>query len=187
MQPDHRVAEASARVGRLEAALKVLGENDPDAEPLKAALKQAGIHARVWPVGERLDLCLQYVARVKKQLARAEDQVRTAQEVQRQTEEKLKNGLRDLEVLRLEANVTLREMDVEPREEITRLRAQVAQLQLERQATEDADFVRAKKARTSAAESLLVQGGHGSNASDVMLTLIDAADSTLREAERVVA
>ena len=42
-----KFAEASARVGRLEAALKVLGEEDPDAEPLKAALKQARIHARV--------------------------------------------------------------------------------------------------------------------------------------------
>ena len=106
-------------------------------------------------MGERLDLCLQHVARVKKQLVRAEDQVRIAQEVQRQTEEKFKNGLRDLEVLRLEAseqtsscppNATPREMDVEPNEEITRLRAQVAQLQLERQASEDADSVRAKKA-----------------------------------------
>ena len=29
-----RCAEASARVERLEAALKVLGEEDPDAEPL---------------------------------------------------------------------------------------------------------------------------------------------------------
>ena len=99
-KPMHPEQEASARVGRLEAALKMLGENDPDAEPLKAALKQARIHARVRPVGERLDLCLQYTARVKKQLARAEEQVRTAQEVQRQTVEKLNNGLRDLEVLR---------------------------------------------------------------------------------------
>ena len=115
-------------------------------------LEEARIHARVRPMGERLDLCLQYVARVRQQLVRAEDQVRIAQEVQRQTEEKLKNGLRDLEVLRLVAseqtpscppNATPREMDVEPNEEITRLRAQVAQLQLARQATEGADCVRA--------------------------------------------
>ena len=55
-------------------ALQLLGEDDPDAEPLKVALKQVRMHARVRPVGERLDLCLQYVARVKKQVARAEDQ-----------------------------------------------------------------------------------------------------------------
>ena len=59
VHPQQRCAEASVRVERLEAALKVLGEEDPDAEPMKAALKQARIHARVRPVGERFDLCLQ--------------------------------------------------------------------------------------------------------------------------------
>ena len=42
-------------------------------------------------------LCLQHIARVKKQVARAQEQVRAAQEVQQQMEEKLANGLRDLE------------------------------------------------------------------------------------------
>ena len=46
VHPQQRCVEASVRVERLEAALKVLGEEDPDAEPLKAALKQARIHAR---------------------------------------------------------------------------------------------------------------------------------------------
>ena len=104
MHPEQRTVEAGARVQRLEAALTALGENDSDAEPLKAALKQARSQARVRPMGERLDLCLQYVARVKKQVAKAEEQVRAAQEVLRQTQEKLKNGLRDLEVLRAEAS-----------------------------------------------------------------------------------
>ena len=75
VHPDQRSAEASARVRRLEAALSVLGEDDPDAEPLEVVLKQARIHARVRPVGERLDLCLQYIARLKKQFARAQEQV----------------------------------------------------------------------------------------------------------------
>ena len=39
--PQQKVADAAARVGRLEAALQLLGEDDPDAEPLKVALKQA--------------------------------------------------------------------------------------------------------------------------------------------------
>ena len=65
-----RPRSASDRAERLEAALKVLGEEDPDAEPLKAAFKQARIHVRVRAVGERLDLCFQYIARVKKQVAR---------------------------------------------------------------------------------------------------------------------
>ena len=68
VHPQQRYAEASARVERLETDLKVLGEEDPDAKPLKAAVKQARIHARLRPVGERLDLCLQYIARVKKQV-----------------------------------------------------------------------------------------------------------------------
>ena len=61
VRPQQRIAEASARVARLEA------ENDPDAEPLlKVALKKARVQAQVCPVGERLDLCLQFIARVKK-------------------------------------------------------------------------------------------------------------------------
>ena len=87
MHPEQRTVEAGARVQRLEAALTALGENDPDAEPLKAALKQAWSQARVRPVGERLDLCLQYVARVKKQVAKAEEQVQAAQEVEANTRE----------------------------------------------------------------------------------------------------
>ena len=83
--PQQKVAEAAARVGRVEAALALLGEDDPDAEPLKVALKQAKLQARVRPVGERLDLRLQYV----RQVARAEEQVREAKEVQAQMEEKL--------------------------------------------------------------------------------------------------
>ena len=35
--PQQKVAEAAARVGRLKAALALLGEDDPDAEPLKVA------------------------------------------------------------------------------------------------------------------------------------------------------
>ena len=75
VHPQQKAADAAARVGRLEAALRLLGEDDPDPESLKVALKQARMHAR-----ERLDLCLQHVVRVKKQVARAEDQVREARE-----------------------------------------------------------------------------------------------------------
>ena len=44
VRPQQRYAEALVRVERVEAVLKVLGEEDTDAEPLKA-LKQARIHA----------------------------------------------------------------------------------------------------------------------------------------------
>ena len=52
LHPRHGVAEASALVERLE--------DDPDAEPMKAALKRAKIQTQMLPVGERLDLCFQY-------------------------------------------------------------------------------------------------------------------------------
>ena len=196
VHPQQKVAEASARVGRLEAALRLLGEDDPDAEPLKVALKQARMQARVRPVGERLDLCLQYVARVKKQLTRAEDQVREAREAHAQMEEKLANGLRDLEALRAEASaqprscpepVTPRQgMEVDPNEELIRLRAQVAELQ-ERQAGQEADSSR-KKARTTELSLTTAITSHGKggveNPSVVMSSLIEAADSALREAGR---
>ena len=177
----------------------MLGEDDPDAEPLKVALKQARVQARVRPVGERLDLCLQFVARVKKQLARAEDQVREAREAQAQMEEKLANGLRDLEVLRAEASAQPRScqepttprqgMEVDPNEELIRLRAQVAELQLGRQDVQEADSSR-KKARTtelSLATAMPLPGGGGvENPSVVMSSSIEAADSALREAGRGV-
>ena len=41
-----KVAEVAARVDRLEAALTLSDEDDPDAEPLKVSLKQAKLHAR---------------------------------------------------------------------------------------------------------------------------------------------
>ena len=39
VHPQQSVAEASTRVERLEAALRVLREDDPDAEPLKVAFQ----------------------------------------------------------------------------------------------------------------------------------------------------
>ena len=162
VHPQQRVAEASARVERLEAALKLLGEDDPDAEPLKIALKRAKSQAQVRPVGERLDLCLQYIARVKRQVARAEEHVREAKEAQVQMEEKLANGLRDLEALRAEASEEPRQrpqqgvaqpvMEVEPNEEIVRLRALVAELQKER--VQGVEANRTKKARTLAGSTV---------------------------------
>ena len=52
VHPDQRFAEASARVRRLEAALSALGEDDPDAEPLKSCFK-AGKDSRSSAPGGR--------------------------------------------------------------------------------------------------------------------------------------
>ena len=55
VHPQQRTAEAFARVAKLEAAPQMLGGDDPDAEPLKVALKKAEVQPQVRPVGERLD------------------------------------------------------------------------------------------------------------------------------------
>ena len=81
-------------------------------------------------------------------------------------------------------------MELETNEEISKLRAQVAELQMERQSVQEAESSRSKKARTlggiSTDLSLLQGGVSAHNPSDVMMTLIDAADSTLRQAGRGV-
>ena len=80
------------------------------------------------------------------------------------------------------------QMDVEdPAEEVRRLRAQVAELQHDRAAKQEVEENRAKKARILSMPPLDLTpihsgvGGGARSASDVVLTLIDAADSALRE------
>ena len=178
---------ASARVSRLEAALHVFGEDSPYAAPLKVALDQARGQAK--PVGERLNSCLQFVERVKKQITRAQERERQAQLDRTFQEEKLAEGLRNLEVLRAEANaqswasrdspvrVPAQEMEVED---------PVASLQAERQSVCESDANRQKKARalTCVSPDLvpLVGGGRSTSRSDMMSSLIEAADSTLKDA-----
>ena len=60
------------------------------------------MRVRVRFSGERHDLKTQHVAQRKKQVARAQEQVREAMEIQAQIEEKLANGFRDLEAFRAE-------------------------------------------------------------------------------------
>ena len=167
--PQQRIAEASAQVARLEA-LQLFGEDDPVAEPLKVVLKKARVQAQVRPVGERLDLCLQHIARVKKHVARAEDHVRAAREVRAQMEEKLANGLRDLFVQRRPNSLDS---------------AQAAHAQGWSWKPKSS---RSKKARTlggiSTDLSPMQRGVSAHNPSDVMMTLIDAADATLRTEAR---
>ena len=117
----------------------------------------------------------------EKQVGRAEEHVREAKEAQVQLEEKLA-GLRDLEALRAEA---LEEPRQRPQQ--SRLRALVAELQKER--VQEVEANRTKKARTlagSCTDLVHCLGGHNAqNPSEVMSTLIEAADSTLREVRGV--
>ena len=101
--PDARVAEAQARVSRLQAALDLLGADNPDAELLKASLETAKRQCRVQPVGERLDSCLKFVERAQGRIERQKKIVEEAQQLLTKCESQLAAGLQDLERLRAEA------------------------------------------------------------------------------------
>ena len=170
VHPQQKVAEAAARVGRLEAVCALLGEDDPDAEPLEVVRKQARMHARVRLVGERLDPCVQCVTREKKQLARAEAQVREGREVQ--WRRKLASGLRDWrpsEQRRRNTHELVQSQALHAKKwswiptRSIRLRGQLAELQSGRHAIQEAESSRSKKARTLASVStdvVLFPGGH---------------------------
>ena len=137
LSPDERAAEARARVERLEAALKVLGEDSPEAQPLKEALKKAQDQCRVLLVGERLDSTLKFIQRSQARIKKMEAELGREKTL-------LQQALVSRERLGDEAANSVSEppahsrppqaqMDVEDsEEEIRRLRAQVAELQQER-------------------------------------------------------
>ena len=196
LSPDERVSEARARVLRLEAALQVLGEDSPEGLPIKEALKKARDQSRALPIGERLDSTLKFVQRSRARIEKIQADLTREQHL-------LQQALESLQRLRDEAINSVPDstpngrppvpMDVEnPVEEVRRLRAQVAELQQARASGQETDESRAKKARTLSVPTPALDVGpvHGvvggsSRASDVMQTLIDAADSTLKEIRSV--
>ena len=187
LSPDERVAEARARVVRLEAALQVLGEESPEAQPIKEALLKAREQSRVQPVGERLDSTLKFIQRSRTRIEKIQADLTREQVL-------LQQAMESLERLRDEAASSVPEqvrrpqapMDVEDsEEEVRRLRAQVAELQQERAARQEVEESKAKKARVLSTPTLdlaPIHSGGSRSASDTMQNLIDAADSTLKEA-----
>ena len=79
---ESRVAEVGARIAGFEAALHLLGMDNPDAELVKTALVRARGRA---PVGKRIDSRFQLVERVKKQIGRDQERKNQAQEDQGST------------------------------------------------------------------------------------------------------
>ena len=125
-----RTSQKFQHVGWFEAVLAFLAEAGRRCRA-KVALQQARMRVRVRFVGERHDLYTQHVAQRKKQVARAQEQVREAREIQAQIEEKLANGFRDLEAFRAEhlrpclgPSTPRQGMELDPKVSI-RLRAQV--------------------------------------------------------------
>ena len=133
-----RTSQKFQHVGWFEAALAFRPEARRRCRA-KVALQQARMRVRVRSVGEGHDLYTQLVAQRKKQVARAQEQVREARVVQVDMEEKLANGLRDSEPFRAEASkhprpclepsTTRQGMELDPNEESIRLKAQEADLQ----------------------------------------------------------
>ena len=167
-----------------------VGEDDPDAERLNS---EEGKGSGSSAPSRRASRFLPPVHRTSEQTSGPCRRPRPSSQ-----RSPFANELRDLKVLRAEASEQPRQcpgstcpgMELETNEEISKLRAQVAELQMERQSVQEAESSRSKKARTLGSISTdlsLLQGGVSAhNPSDVMMTLIDAADSTLRQAGRGV-
>ena len=140
--PQDRMAAASARVSWLEAVLQ--------------ALDQTRGQAKIRPVGERLDSCLQFVERVKKQITqhRRGNGKHSWTGFSRRRSWRKVCGIwrhcvpRPMHSPSRRWASTVQEMEVEDPAELTQLRAQVASLEAERQAVCESEASRQKKART---------------------------------------
>ena len=77
---DTFIAEARARVGKLEVAVNVLGENDPAVSFLKEALCVAQAQCQVRPVDQRIEANQEFIVRAKKRVQGAREKVTRAQQ-----------------------------------------------------------------------------------------------------------
>ena len=72
--PDVSVAEAHAKMARLEGSLAALGPDDvEERRVLEEALSKVRARATVAPVGQRLDECEKYCERAAKRLEKAQE------------------------------------------------------------------------------------------------------------------
>ena len=84
MSPDDVATAARARVGRLEAALEVLGSDIPEAQPSKALLTKAQEQTRVLPIGERMDSTLKFSERSKARIEKQQAELSREQDLLQQ-------------------------------------------------------------------------------------------------------
>ena len=127
--PEVSVAEANAKIVRLEGSLAALG---PDDVAERRVLEDAKVRARaaVAPVGQRLDECEKYCERAAKRLEKAKESVGEALKVQAQREEELAEEKRRMEVLRAEAAAQpVPQPTIPGTDELSHLRSHVAQLE----------------------------------------------------------
>ena len=124
-----RVAGAYQEV---EKAVGVLGADNPEAKGFVSVLKKARAQSQSHlAIGVRLDSCRVFVERAKKRLAGAEEAVTKAFCLKSTMEAELEQGLVILWFLREEVAVQLSKAipDPPPGDEVSRLRARVAELE----------------------------------------------------------
>ena len=101
--PEASLAEANAKIARLEGSLAALGRDDiAERRVLEDALAKVRARAIVAPVGQRLDEYKKYCEGATKRLEKAQEVVCEALKVT-QREEELAEGKRRLEALQSEA------------------------------------------------------------------------------------
>ena len=145
LPPDEVLANARARVTKLEAAIATVGDSDPISATLKEALSRAKSQAQECPVMDRIKHTNIFIERAKKRVVAFQQDVTNAQAAVVQAQEKLAKEealLRDgevrLQALMHEASNLMECQDVPPTvpcnfaSELAQLRACVAELQLER-------------------------------------------------------
>ena len=177
LSPDERVADARAHVARLEAALQVLGEDSVEAQPIKEALKKAREQTRVLSIGERLDSTLKFIQRSRARIEKIQADLSREQSL-------LQGALENLERLRDEAGGGV---SPPPSDGCRGSRGRASKVEggscrLARTSSEARSGREKARVLPTPSDLAPFQPAGAGSASDMMLTLIDAADSTLREA-----
>ena len=138
VSPDEVRSAALAKIARLEAAITALGPDDStEKSVLEEALQKVKKEAKLTPVGERLDSCLQFIERASKRLQLCEVDLAQVLQKKSRLENELAQARQNLEVLRAEASETAVAPPPPPPPhasgEVEQLRAEVAKLRMEKE------------------------------------------------------
>ena len=102
--PQESRAEAQARVSRLQTAIAALDPEDIDAmESLSKALKKAQAQAKIPPWKAEIEACKQYIERVRKRIAKADEAIVQAQVAKAEDEAEVVKAEQRLERLQSES------------------------------------------------------------------------------------
>ena len=199
------MVDAQVRVGKLEAAIATLGEDDAAVSGLKEALERARRQAHARPLHQRIQRTQDFVSRATKRVEGMREEVARAQAQLRHEEALLHDEESLLVALKEEASRAAQPNPVEPpptvpaqfAAELTSLRECVQELRRERDdlraelAAAGQEVNKPRKTRTLATPCLdlmitnqvqqtLVQHSAPRNSSDPMESAINRADATVK-------